>query len=257
MEFGFGSRLKHVAGTFVKTGVKLTVGSCLLGGSLVALSGSLYLRAAYEGYSVLESAAHLAVEHIHMPRVVSTLGFEEPECEPSHLEDGKDYPEDKDICDFLETTHVEVPQEPNAEKKKYRQISTIKRRLKKPFVHTLVANAKCHFGGTPSYRDSNILAVNKYMVAKCLDHHMTISQVRQVVADAAPLVFLPDEGDINFKKTLNSHLAYMQRSRLELASRVDHWFVQVLSNPLDSRAWRRMWMVLRGLPPHEAISTIK
>lgn len=205
-------------------------------------------------------------EALSPANVTSVLGsFPAPtlplgEDTPKYLELASCYAlsgEDLDFDEVVTTTYVDYPPEAQREDGKKKRKGRVCERNRGKFLYLLSCAAKNQFGGTPSRRDSNRLAVMRFLVAQCEEHKLTVTDTRRCVQAALALVFTPDEDEIESARVLNCDYAHDMNVRLAEASTVDSWWLNILKGPLEGKRWKRAYKEWCGMPPKAAITFAK
>nr|AHZ59466.1 replicase protein [Pelargonium line pattern virus] len=143
------------------------------------------------------------------------------------------------------------------EKKKSKKVTRRRVKTKPTFAAVLAADAKNYYGCLPSATRANELSVMKYLVSKCQEHKLTITQTREVSAMAFALTFTPDENDKLIYKYLNSTEVFERRVDYAKARGVDKCWFELLKRPWHARAWRRVVGRIFGMPEQQAFEFVK
>nr|UZN89684.1 RNA polymerase pre-readthrough protein [Pelargonium flower break virus] len=242
----------------LRFGSQLVVGSTLIGGlTAVGLAG-LSVRATIGVVEFNLRCARVVGDIIRDPfnALPSAPLFPGPSVEVFAEEVRKDLEPELEAKDYL-VIHEEKEVDEEGKSKVVRQRSTVNRHKKGRFVHRLVCDGKNHFGGTPSASRANELAVMKYLVGKCREHHLVVQHTREVCSLAMAAIFTPDHHEVNMVREMNSHAAYRRRVALADAARVHSWQQELLRSPLSWNAWGRAWWIANGLPDREPVRFTK
>nr|BDX99478.1 replicase [Jasmine virus H] len=175
-----------------------------------------------------------------------------PDVDPEPMLRSADYLYDHPTMEYDHCVEVDV--ESSGETKVVKRNGVHK---KPSFAAILCADAKNHFGGTPSPSKANALSVMKYLVNKCNEHKLTVLQTRECSALALPLVFSPDAMDKYTYRHLNSSEAFERRVDFSKSTRVDPVWLGFFTAPLQSKTWKRAFLQLTRLGSQEAFQFIK
>nr|UZN89634.1 RNA polymerase pre-readthrough protein [Calibrachoa mottle virus] len=172
--------------------------------------------------------------------------YAKAEVSPFQAELDDDLEDDAEMRNYLEQHEdKEKDDEGKVVVKNVRTTLPRNRHTKGKFLKRLVADTKNHFGGTPTPTDANRLAVMKYMVGRCREHHLVDLHIRQVTELAKAAVFTPDILEVQSVQLLNSYPAYRRRCALHNAHQVQVW-KELLTNCFHKDAWEYIWFRMNG-----------
>ncbi|AAB36707.1 replication-related protein [Saguaro cactus virus] len=223
---------------------ELLVGTTLTGGLVAVGLAGLQLRIALKTVEVsvdlVRDAYEFVVDHTKtrppLPVREHVLSITREDDPAPELE----------LADCLEK--IEDKETDEEGKTKVVRTRTTNRHARGSFLRRLIAEAKCHFGGTPTATRANELAAMKFLVGKCRDHHLVVLHTKEVCHAAMVGLFTPDDDEIAAMAQLNSHAAYVARVKLHSAVTVDPWWVKILRSGERTAGWQQLWWVLWGAP---------
>lgn len=229
-----------------RVGVELGVGATLLAGLGAVTVAGIQVRAAVGAYQFSKIACN-TIREVVRSGGNSLNPIPQFPADDSRKAFESDISQDEgNLGDLLE--HIGTD-----EKKKV----VLKRHLRGRFSYRLALAGKNHFGGTPINSRANQMSVMRFLVGKCEEHGLTVTDTRRCTAEAMAVCFTPDAAEINMYKALNSHQAYLRQVGLKVAKTQDKWWWSLLMDPIGYNAWQRAWMVLSGMGDAEAFQFVK